>query len=67
MKNVIRKPINEETFNSLIPFNKMAHKAEEITGLSKENYWFQVTMELTVDNNTNSFAVIESHPRGTIK
>ena len=63
MDQVDRKFITEDQFNELKPFNKMADTAERITGLSKDEYWFQVTIEITRDCDRHGFAVIESHKR----
>lgn len=58
-----RKVINKAEFESLKPFNKMAKRAEELTGNSPEKYWFQVSFEITKDCDRYGYAVLESHKR----
>lgn len=59
----IRKYITEDEFNSLKPFDKMAHKASDITNLDVDEYWFQVSFEITVDCPRHGFAVLEAFKR----
>lgn len=55
--------ITEEQFESLKPFNKRSHLAEELTGLSSDSYWFKVSIEITRDCNRHGYAVLEAHKR----
>lgn len=60
---MIRKQLSESQVELLKPFNCMSEIAEKISGLSKEDYWFQIAIEVTVSSPTNSYAVLECHPR----
>jgi len=63
---VIRKLISKKQFDAMHvdgSLNKTAFNAELVTGLSRKNYWFQICIEMTVDCDTHSYAVIECHPR----
>ena len=58
-----RKTITESEFRSLHPFDNMSKQCELLTGLSSKDYWFQVTIECTVDCPRYGYAVLESHER----
>lgn len=60
---MFRKGITKEQFDELQPFNKQAHKVEELFGYSVKEYWFQIAIEVTRDCDTNTFATIEVHKR----
>lgn len=63
MIKCFRKYITEQEFESLKPFDNMAHVAEKLTGKSSQEYWFQVSFEVTKDCKRHGFAVLESHSR----